>query len=230
MNTLTDTIYEEIYEDIISGSLQPGQKLHIASLAEKYNVGLSPIREALSRLSASDLVTAKSQRGFIVAPISQTDLHDLYKTRSYIEETALSLSIKNGDDSWEANILATFHSLAKFETQQIKNKEEYKEWEKRHRAFNLALINACNLNYLLQIQKKLYDLTERYRRQWLLAGLKNKNGLQHAKDQKKIMNAALARDSQLATKLLHKHFENAVQIIEAYFLSKNLFENSSLRK
>lgn len=223
--TLTDTIYEQIYEDIIAGDLLPGQKLHIAHLAEKYSVGLSPIREALSRLSASELVIAKSQCGFIVSPISQRDLYDLYKTRSYIEEIAVKLSIENGDDAWEAAILAAFHSLAKFEEQSatLKTVEQYKEWERRHRAFNLALISACNLEHLLQIQAKLYSLTERYRRQWLFAGLKHAHGLQYAKEQKKIMNAVLDRDVQLALKLLHKHYEKAVKVIDDYFLAKNLF-------
>lgn len=224
--TFVDKIYESIQEDIISNRLLPGQRLHIAQLAEQYQVGPGPIREALSRLLATELVVAISQKGFRVAAISQANLNDIYKTRAHIEALALRLSIEQGDDEWEANIIAAYHRLAKFESEHpIKKLEDYKEWEIRHRAFNLALINACELKHLLRIQDQLYNLTERYRRQWLIAGSKRIDGLPYAKEQKKIMDAALARDAPLATKLLHKHFETAIEVIASYFIKHNLFND-----
>lgn len=226
--TLADFIYDKLHEDIIAGHLKPGQKLHIAELAKQYHVALSPIREALARLSESELVIAKSQRGFTVSPLSQRDLLDLYKTRAYIEAIALNLSIENGNDDWEAEILAAFHRLAKFEEKlTLASVEHYNEWEKRHRAFNLALIKACGLRHLLDIQNKLYHLTERYRRKWLLAGLQHTSGLHYAKEQKKIMEAALNRNAEQATQLLHQHYEKALQVIEAYFIAENLFNAAS---
>ncbi len=227
MATLIDSIYEKIQEEIIAGHLQPGQRLHISQLAAHYQVGLSPVREALSRLLATELVIAISQKGFRVATVSLTDLNDIYKTRAHIEALALCLSIEQGDDEWEANILATYHLLAKFESEHtIKKLEDYKEWEIRHRSFNLALINACGLKHLLRIQDQLYNLTERYRRQWLLAGIKRIDGLPYAKEQKKIMETALARNAPLATKLIHKHFENATEVIASHFTKSNLFNDA----
>jgi GntR family carbon starvation induced transcriptional regulator len=174
--TLVDKIYQCIHEDIISLRLQPSQRLHIAQLAAQYEVGPGPIREALSRLISTQLVITLSQRGFRVAPLSMDDLQDVYQTRSNIEAIALTLSIEKGDDRWEADIISSHHLLVKYETEHPLNHiDEYKEWEKRHRAFNLALINACGLTHLLQIQQQLYNLTERYRRQWLLAGATFRN-------------------------------------------------------
>ncbi len=225
MATLIDSIYEKILEEIISGDLQPNQRLHISQLAAQYNVGLSPVREALSRLLATELVTSISQKGFRVAPVSSADLYDIYQTRIHIELLALQLSIEQGNDKWEADIIAAYHQLSKYESEhKIINTEDYQEWEIRHRAFNLALINACGLTYLLNVQSKLYNLTERYRRQWLIAGTTQIDGLPYAKSQKKIMDATLARNSDVATKLLRKHYENAVKVIESYFVKHNLFE------
>jgi GntR family carbon starvation induced transcriptional regulator len=222
--TAVDKIVEYIQDDITSLRLKPDQRLHIAQLAEQYKVGPGPIREALSRLTSTELVIPLSQRGFRVASVSRKDLHDIYQTRTHIEAIALSLSIEKGDDEWEANIIGTYHRLAKFESEHsIKSPLDYHTWEMRHREFNLALISACGLTHLLRIQQQLYILTERYRRQWLLAGAEHPDGLPYAKEQKKIMEAVLARDSALAIKLLHKHFENAVTVIESYFLEKNLF-------
>lgn len=228
MTTLIDSIYEKVYEEIIASNLRPGQRLHISQLASHYQVGLSPIREALSRLLATELVTAISQKGFRVATVSLTDLNDIYKTRAHIECLALRLSIEQGNDEWEANIIAAYHRLAKFESEHpIKKLQDYKEWEIRHRAFNLALINACRLKHLLRVQHQLYNLTERYRRQWLIAGIKQTEGLSYSKEQKKIMDATLTRDAPLATKLLHKHFETATDVISSYFVKNNFFSDEN---
>lgn len=223
--TLVDKIYQSIQEDIITNQLLPEQRLHIAQLAEQYQVGPGPVREALSRLLATELVVAISQKGFRVAAVSQENLNDIYQTRILIEELALRLAIEHGDDKWEADVVGAHHHLAKFESEhQITNPDDYKEWEHRHRAFNLALLSACGLQHLLSLQQQLYLLTERYRRQWLIAGIKHKEGLPYAKAQKKIMDAALSRNTQLALKLLREHYEQAVRIIEAYFIHNNLFE------
>jgi len=224
--TAVDKIFQLIQEDIIVNRFLPGQRLHIAQLADQYNVGPGPIREALSRLLATELVVAISQKGFRVASVSRVDLNDIYKTRAHIECLALQLSIAKGNDAWEANIIAAYHSLSKFEAEnKIISTDDYQEWEKRHRNFNLALINACGLQHLLRIQGQLYNLTERYRRQWLLSGVNQPDGLPYAKEQKKIMDAALARNVETATKLLHKHYVNAVKTIEQFFIDNDWFQS-----
>lgn len=218
MSSRTENVYHQIYEEIISGQLKPGQKIPIAELAEKYGVGLSPVREALSQLIATDLVIAVAQKGFTVAPISCEDLHDIYDTRSYVEQIALGLSIDKGSDEWEAEMLASFHKLYQFELKQtITSVEQYKEWEERHRAFNQALIRGCGLKYLLKIQAKLYQQTERYRRFWLLARAAQGNMLYNAMKQKKIMDAALKRDKDKALKLLQEYYQKAKKDISKKF-------------
>ncbi|MCE5318726.1 MAG: FCD domain-containing protein [Parachlamydia sp.] len=210
MESLTDNVYNLIYEDILMVRLKPGQRLHIAGLAKQYGVGLSPVREALSRLTATDFVVATPQKGFRVAEASQKDLEDLYATRTAVEEIALKMAIEKGDESWEAGIMAAYHRLSQYEKRSpLKSMEDYQEWEKRHRAFNLALITACGLCHLLQIQEKLYRQTERYRRLWLLAGLEGGKPLRYAIRQKPLMDAVLARDSDKACFCLREHFKKA---------------------
>ena len=224
-DTWVDKIYAYIHEDIVSLRLKPGQRLHIADLAKQYGIGPGPVREALSRLSSTELVNTVSQKGFRVTPISRADLYDIYETRTQVEAIALSLAIEKGDDNWEADIISCYHLLSKYESEHgIQSANGYTEWEKRHRAFNLALIKACKLQHLLRIQEQLYKLTERYRRQWLLAGIKLTE-LSYAKSQKKIMDAVLSRDSPLAIKLLHQHFDNAVKVIDKFFTEHDLFSN-----
>jgi GntR family carbon starvation induced transcriptional regulator len=104
-------VLESLRQDIISSHFQPGQKLQMKVLKSQYNVGYSPLREALSRLVSSGLVCMKEQCGFSVAPLSLEELYDLYMVRIRLEIQALELSIQNGDDDWEADVTATCSNI-----------------------------------------------------------------------------------------------------------------------
>src|SRR5205085_6496812 len=69
--TLASHVYDRLRQDIISVAIEPGEKLHIRSLCERFEVGLSPMREALSRLSSERLVAQSDHRGFAVAPMGE---------------------------------------------------------------------------------------------------------------------------------------------------------------
>lgn len=214
MKSITESIFRMIYEDILSAKLKPGQKLLITDLVERYQAGMSPIREALSLLTATDLVIASPQRGFRVAPISIEDMRDIYTTRVCLEEAALKLAIENGKEDWEAQLISSFHLLEQFEKKiEFKTFEDYLEWEKRHRAFNYDLLKGCGLKHLLKLQESLYYQTERYRRLWVKASLKQHKKLPFAQKQKFIMQAALDRNESKAIDLLRKHYEQAQKVI-----------------
>mgnify|MGYP001050110964 FL=1 len=56
MSTNSSRVYKELAQQIISGSLPPGQKLEEKILAEQFGVSRTPIREALRELGARGLV------------------------------------------------------------------------------------------------------------------------------------------------------------------------------
>lgn len=66
---------------------------------------LSPVREALSRLSGGRLVVHHEQRGFIVAPLSERDLDDIVRARCWINESGLRESIAHGNSDWEERVV-----------------------------------------------------------------------------------------------------------------------------
>jgi len=111
--TLTNKIMEVIRQDILLGELSPGQKLVVADLKARYNVGASPIREALVQLSWKKYVKFAPQKGCWVAPISVDELEDLFETNLILSRVLLERAIINGDEAWELNILTTYHKLSK---------------------------------------------------------------------------------------------------------------------
>ncbi|RVD50589.1 GntR family transcriptional regulator, partial [Mesorhizobium sp. M8A.F.Ca.ET.023.02.2.1] len=76
-STKTEAAYQLLRRDILTTRLMPGAPLKLSALRGTYGLGWTPLREALSRLEAERLVTAISNRGFAVAPVSRAELEDL---------------------------------------------------------------------------------------------------------------------------------------------------------
>ena len=91
--TMASSIYSVLKDDIITGKLKPGSKLRLQALNKKYNIGNSPLREALNRLTANGLVSQQENKGFKVSSASIDELRDIVNTRCSLEEIALRLSL-----------------------------------------------------------------------------------------------------------------------------------------
>lgn len=208
--TLAAGVLEQLRADILSSKLPPGSKLRFDKLRSEYAVGLSPLREALSRLVASGLVTTEGQRGFRVATASIADITDIAMVRREIEGLALGLAIEQGDDAWEAGVVAARHRLALLERGSSKEEVSDELWETCHRAFHEALISGCKSPWLVRLNALLADQFDRYRR---MSGRLHLGAKSVSLEHQKIMEAALARDRDRATRLLHEHINDATNLI-----------------
>ena len=147
--TLASSAYERLRFDIISGVFPPEAKLLIRRLCARYEIGLSPIREALNRVSRDGLVKHHEQRGFTVTAVTEADLEDITKARCWANEVALRESIANGDQGWEEAILIAFHRMSRLQgpAEQADHPVDA-AWERAHRAFHTSLISACGSSWL----------------------------------------------------------------------------------
>jgi DNA-binding GntR family transcriptional regulator len=61
--------YDTLRDEILSLALEPGQLLDETTLADRFGMSRSPVREALIRLAGEELVVTLANRSTIVAPI-----------------------------------------------------------------------------------------------------------------------------------------------------------------
>lgn len=87
--TLSEKLYQHIYDDITQRRLSCGQKLTLKKLAQQYDVSNTPIREALSRLSENGLVTYYSNCGVKVIDFTEADIQDLFRFVSELDALAV---------------------------------------------------------------------------------------------------------------------------------------------
>lgn len=88
----TPRLREALEEDIVSGRLRPGQRLDEASLAERFGVSRTPIREALIQLSASGLIDMRPRRGAYVALLGPRELVESFELMAEIEASCARLA------------------------------------------------------------------------------------------------------------------------------------------
>ena len=74
-----------IADHIVTGELRPGDKLDETSLAERFSVSRTPIREALGQLGAMGLVDRRPNRGAIVAVVTQEHLSSMFESMAELE-------------------------------------------------------------------------------------------------------------------------------------------------
>ncbi len=206
-NTVGHTTYEKIKHDIIFGRLEPGAKLKLDALKVSYATSVSTLREILNRLASDGFVSAAEQRGFFVTPVSQIDLSEIANLRILLECHALCESFENGDEDWEADLVAAYHKLQLIEGRMQQDGDTEKElWKKYDWEFHLALIRACNSSNLLALHATLFGKYLRY--QMLVLTYRGKAACD---EHKALFEAALARNSAIATDVLRAHIINGVE-------------------
>jgi len=211
--SLTTQAFERLRHDIILGLLAPSQKLRIQVLSERYQIGATAIREALSRLVTDGLVESEDQRGFTVAPVSREELIDLTQTRIQIEQMALRMAVQNGDLEWETQVLSCFHRLSRLEGQPWSD-EMMANWLLAHRQFHDALVSGCGSPWTLKLCRLLYDKSERYRN---LSAIEGKGRGRNVTDEhKRLADAALARDADALCQAMEEHLGMTTNLIVAH--------------
>jgi DNA-binding GntR family transcriptional regulator len=89
--SLAELAYDTIAEAIYEHRLAPGERLSIDDLCRQLDMSATPVREALSRAAALDLVRQDSHHGFTVAPeLSAAEMGQLFAVRRSLEAEALA--------------------------------------------------------------------------------------------------------------------------------------------
>ena len=89
--TLTRRVYEKLRADIVTGLIQPGDRLVRRSLGKRLGVSPMPVTEALYMLELDGLVESRPLCGCRVRPLTMDDLHDDQILREALECQAARL-------------------------------------------------------------------------------------------------------------------------------------------
>ncbi|WP_137154998.1 GntR family transcriptional regulator [Rhizobium sp. FKL33] len=81
---------------VLTGQVEPGERLSEVALAERLNVSRTPLRAALQRLEQEGLITPNPSGGYAVRSFSRQDVVDSIELRGVLEGTAARLAAERG--------------------------------------------------------------------------------------------------------------------------------------
>lgn len=198
-----------LHQDIVNGVHAAGARLNIRELAARYDIGATPIREALSKLVANGFVAIVENRGFRVASLSAEDLVDIVSARQLIEVAALRRSIRQGDAEWEAGIAGTLRKIEHFAASFSTTAEGWgAELDIVHKQFHTALLAGAGSPRLINMHQIFYDQTFRYRQTMFTRMPSLEDFVQ---DHQALARLALDRNINAACERLAVHLTHTLQ-------------------
>ena len=95
--TRADALKDAIAQAILQGDIRPGQRLDEVSVAHRFAVSRTPVREALKQLAAMELVAIRPHRGAVVAGLEPARLVELFEAMAEIEAACARLAASRMD-------------------------------------------------------------------------------------------------------------------------------------
>ena len=207
--TMASSIYSVLKDDIITGKLKPGSKLRLQALNKKYNIGNSPLREALNRLTANGLVSQQENKGFTVSSASIDELRDIVNTRCSLEEIALRQSIENNDEAYYEKIVLLDYRISRV----VKDASAsccITDAQNLNLEFHQTILSGCGSKLLMKYCLFLYEQTQRYSNLAInQLCQEDHEEIEH----KAICEAILDRDADKAVELLRSHYQATKEIV-----------------
>lgn len=161
--SLPEQVADRLRQDILSGEFEPGVRLIVSALEERYGVSHIPIREALRSLESEALVTSRRGAGAIVAEVGLDELADLYDLRRLVEEHVLRLAIKVYDDRILQRAEEALERLVS-----VRPADGGTGFWPSHREFHWALMEPGLTPWTARVLSLIWQAVERYQRLYTL--------------------------------------------------------------
>ena len=149
---LSEIAYEKVKEAIIVNDLAPGQEVSESQLAERFDMGKAPLRRALASLTQEGLVQPQSRRGYLIAPLTMKDIHDIWEIRFLLETEAARLAAGEVDEQY----LKSLDRVCK-KGYRHGDRASQQAYLSANREFHLAICRSSGNARLARIVEQLID-------------------------------------------------------------------------
>lgn len=205
-----DRAYQRVLALILSGEVDVNAPLSERKLAESLNMGRTPVREAIKRLTREGLVEVRPARGTYVRQLNLRDVEEIYEARYGIEGTAAFLAAEHGPTERFAEFKSTFVKM-------IEQPSSYDlaEIHRLGQEFHVEIFEAARNRTLVDIYKPLrlkhsfaLRLPRIYDHSWVI---------QSVQEHLDILIAIEARDPVKARSLVCDHLVRGLEVRSRIF-------------
>ena len=200
--SLADTVYERVKDDIAEFRLVPGDRFTETEIAERMGVSRTPVRQALFRLQREGFVQVQFRAGWMVQPFDFEMFENLYDLRIVLETTSvqrLCEAARDAIDRGRLEALQAFWLVPKAE-----RKPDGRLVSKRDEEFHATLVAAAGNPEIARVHRDVTDRIRIVRRlDFTQADRVQATYDEHAQ----ILRAVMRRRTDQAVLLLRTHIE-----------------------
>lgn len=235
--TRAELVHDTLRDEVLRGRYEPGQRLRLVELAQRFTVSQSVVREALTRLAEQKLLVALPQQGFRVMSLSPADLRDLTEARVEVEGLVIRLAVRRGDVAWESAVVAAHHRLLRTEIRTETPADSRadscadppgdspagvggqasEDWFQAHEDYHRQLLAGCGNQRLTDLATSLRASASLYRRWSRFAGEAYLGDV--VDEHRAVLDAVLARDPEAAAEHLTRHIQHNAEVLLALYES-----------
>lgn len=201
-----DRIYDAVRELAASYTIKPDERINEGSLAKSLGASRTPVREALNRLVAEDLLVFQAGKGFFCRALDPQQIFDLYELRVIVEEAAVTLACERASDSGIEALRADLMANGQdYEGKSVKQLVAYDEH------FHESLVGLSGNSELV---KRLQNINARIR---FVRWFDMEQRVSVTRGEHRELMAQLAkRDAAACRKILRGHIEKRLDQIIAF--------------
>jgi DNA-binding GntR family transcriptional regulator len=206
--TRAEELRAQLADDIVRGTLAPGQTLDEMELARRFGVSRTPVREAIRQLAASGLVETRPHRGAVVARPSHERILGMFEAMAELEALCAGMAAERMSPA-ERQTLETVHE----ELRVLIQSGDPQHYHEVNEAFHAAIYAGAHNDYLAEMTFATRTRVQPFRRaQFRLLGRLAKSHVEH--DQ--VVQAILRGERAGAFAAMHAHIITVGEEYEAY--------------
>jgi hypothetical protein len=156
---LADEVSRQLADDIALGVFLPGERLDETTLATRFQVSRTPVREALKQLASTGLVATRPNRGSVVAEMTPDQLDQMFEVIGELEATCARHAAVRMRDA-ERQRLSELHAQSRLAIQN----EDADAYDAINRDLHHVIIHGCHNAVLIDMVVGLHHKIATFRR------------------------------------------------------------------
>ena len=222
-STLSERVFHNLKEEIVSGNIPQGQKISEVNLATRFNISRGPLREALRQLESINLIERTPHSGSKVISLTYRKILELYQIREAMEGYATRLA---SSEMTQSEIDGLYRLIDQHNEQVQSSGAHVYIQQEGNEDFHYYIYSKCNNQWLFDyLDNKLYQLLRMCRQHTAKISSRADLGLiEHTA----IVNAISNRDGELSELLMRRHINGAWKTIKDIVIEEDLKKDKSI--
>jgi len=206
--TRAEELRLQIADEIVGGALAPGAALDETTLARRFEVSRTPVREAIRLLAASGLVEVRAHRAAVVARPTPEQLAGMFEVMAELEALCAGFAAERMTSA-ERRAMQDFHE----ELRAMIQSGDPQRYHEINESFHNSIYTGAHNTYLAEITLATRARVQPFRRaQFRILGRLAKSHIEHDR----VVQAILRGEQGIASSAMYAHIVTVREEYEHY--------------